>query len=246
MGSSDERLTFATTRDPKSALLVSTPLSTIAMAGALDQSGTPDPTDDTLPAWSAYGSTMDGFQKPDLSAPGRYMVAPVPANSTLATAAPDRVVGPGYMWMSGTSFSTPVVSAAAAQILARHPNFTPDQVKGALMLSANYLPNIAGMAGGVGEIDAGGAASIDNPPNPNIGLHAFVTTDPITGARTFDAASWNAYVTTHASWSVASWAEASWAEASWNVASWGAASWNVASWNASVDTMMATMASWDE
>src|SRR5919199_3208471 len=218
----------------------------VITVGALDQSGTPDPTDDTLPAWSAYGSTMDGFQKPDLSAPGRYMVAPVPANSTLATAAPDRVVGPGYMWMSGTSFSTPVVSAAAAQILARHPNFTPDQVKGALMLSANYLPNDAAMAGGVGEIDAGVAASIDNPPNPNEGFSAFLKTDALTGARTFDAVSWNEYVKANASWAQASWNAASWGAASWNAASWGAASWNAASWNASVDGMMTTLASYSE
>ena len=40
------------------------------------------------------------------------------------------------MWMSGTSFAAPLVSAAAASILVRHPSWTPDQVKGALMVSA--------------------------------------------------------------------------------------------------------------
>jgi serine protease AprX len=218
----------------------------VITVGALDQNGTSDPSDDSVPSWSAYGGTMDGFHKPDLAAPGRYMIAPVPATSTLAATAPDRVVEPGYMWMSGTSFSTPVVSAAAAQILARHPSFTPDQVKGALMLAANYLPNDPSMSGGVGEIDGGVASTIGNPPNPNEGLTPFVTGDPLTGSKVFDAASWNAYVSTHASWSVASWNAASWGSASWNAASWGAASWNAASWNASVDTMMATMATFDE
>src|SRR5919201_1653731 len=187
----------------------------VITVGALDQHMTSDPSDDTVPAWSAYGMTMDGFHKPDLSAPGRYMISSVPATASMPAAVPDRVVEPGYMWMSGTSFSTPVVSAAAAQILARHPRFTADQVKGALMLSANYLPNVDGMAAGVGEIDAAGATTIDNPPNPNVGLYQFVKTDPITGARAFDAASWNAFVATNASWSQASWADASWAEASW-------------------------------
>ena len=90
-------------------------------------------------------------------------------DGTIAKTVPDRVLAPGYMWMSGTSFSTPVVSAAAAQILARHPGFTPDQVKGALMLAANYLPNVSGGAAGVGEIDAGVASTFDDPPNPNVG-----------------------------------------------------------------------------
>src|SRR5205085_8231630 len=133
--------------------------------------------------------TWDGFSKPCLSAPGRYMVAPAPMDGSIAKTVPDRVMAPGYMWMSGTSFSTPVVSAAAAQILARHPNFSPDQVKGALMLTANWLPMVEGNAGGVGEIDAGVAATVDNPSNPNVGLYQFVAPDH-TGSREFHAAGW--------------------------------------------------------
>lgn len=33
----------------------------VITVGALDQSGTSDPSDDTVPSWSAYGKTMDGF-----------------------------------------------------------------------------------------------------------------------------------------------------------------------------------------
>jgi len=170
------------------------------------------------------------------------MVAPAPMDSTIAKMVPDRVLAPGYMWMSGRSFSTPVVSAAAAQILARHPGFTAAQVKGALMLAASYLPNVRGGAAGVGEIDAGVASTFDDPPNPNVGLYEFVAGNPVTGLRTFDAASWASYLASGASWAQASWAEASWAEASWNSASWAEASWAEASWNANLDNMMASMA----
>ncbi|HEY8630021.1 MAG TPA: S8 family serine peptidase [Gaiellaceae bacterium] len=218
----------------------------VITVGALDQNGTSDPSDDTVPPWSAYGKTMDGFGKPDVSAPGRYMLAPAPMDGTIAKTVPDRVLAPGYMWMSGTSFSTPVVSAAAAQILARHPGFTPDQVKGALMLAANYLPDASGNSAGVGEIDAGVASTFDAPPNPNVGLYKFVTSNAVTGLRTFDSASWAAYLATGASWAQASWAEASWAEASWNSASWAEASWAEASWSANLDSMMASMASFAE
>src|SRR5919204_6033539 len=140
----------------------------VITVGATDQHMTSDPSDDTVPYWSAYGTTMDGFSKPDVSAPGRYMIAPVPMTSTIATSEAPRIVAPGYIWMSGTSFATPVVSAEAAQIRARHPSWTPDQVKGAIMLSANYLPNVSGFAAGVGEVDGGTAATLDSAPNPNV------------------------------------------------------------------------------
>ena len=213
----------------------------VITVGALDQNGTSDPSDDTVPSWSAYGKTMDGFSKPDLSAPGRYMVAPTPMDSSIAKTVPDRIMAPGYIWMSGTSFSTPVVSAAAAQILARHPSFTPDQVKGALMLAANYLPAVNGYAGGVGEIDAGVASTIDNPPNPNVGLYQFVAPDA-GGGPSFNAASWAAYLATGASWAQASWSDASWAEASWAEASWAEASWAEASWSSNTDSMTSSLA----
>jgi serine protease AprX len=218
----------------------------VITVGALDQHMTADPSDDTVPAWSAYGTTMDGFSKPDVSAPGRYMIAPVPMGSTIATTVPARIVAPGYMWMSGTSFATPAVSAAAAQILARHPDWTPDQVKGALMLTANYLPNAPGFSGGVGEIDGAVASTVASPPNPNSGLYQFVSNDLATGKRTFNAASWAAYLSSGASWAQASWGEASWGAASWSAASWSAASWNAASWVASVSGQMTTLASYSE
>jgi serine protease AprX len=216
----------------------------VITVGALDQSQSSDPSDDTVPSWSAYGKTMDGFSKPDLSAPGRYMIAPTPMDGSIAQTVPDRIVSPGYIWMSGTSFSTPVVSAAAAQILARHPGFTPDQVKGALMLTANWLPNADGYAGGVGEIDAGVATAIGNPPNPNVGLYQFVSADA--NGRSFNAASWAAYLATGASWAQASWSDASWAEASWNEASWAEASWAEASWSSNTDSMTSTLARFAE
>ena len=111
----------------------------VITVGAIDQAQTSATGDDFVAPWSSYGHTVDGFAKPELSAPGRYLVMPVPAASTIATALPDRVVAPGYMWMSGTSFAAPVVAGAAAQLLARHPNWTPDEVKGALMQTARAL-----------------------------------------------------------------------------------------------------------
>ena len=213
----------------------------IITVGAVDQQQSSDPQDDVRAAWSSYGHTMDGFMKPEVMAPGRFLIMPVPENATIPQTVPDRVFAPGYMWMSGTSFAAPVVSGTAAQLLARHPNWTPDQVKGALMLTTVYL----GPQGGTGEIDAQAASLAVNPPNPNENLYPFVTRDSVTGERVFDQASWANYVATHASWASASWASASWANASWASASWASASWASASWANSVDTLM-SLASWNE
>jgi serine protease AprX len=201
----------------------------VITVGAADLGNTAKPKDDTIAPWSAWGSTKDGFSKPELSAPGRYMVGPVPATSSLALQRADHVVAPGYMQLSGTSFAAPVVAGTAAQIIARHPNFTPDQVKGALMATARELPDAVGRSAGVGEVNASKATALNSAPNPNRALSAFMTSSGGSGL-TFNAASWLDTAKTNASWDSASWDSASWLDASWNTASWASASWDSASW----------------
>jgi hypothetical protein len=169
--------------------------------------------------------------KPDMAAPGRYMVGPVPTGSTLVSERPDSVVAPGYMQMSGTSFAAPVVSGAAALLLAHKPGLTPDQVKGALMVTARPLGKSVGLAGGVGEVEVDRALDVDDPPNPNADLNRFVKRIWGSATPVFDALSWHRVAQSNASWNSASWNSASWNSASWNSASWNSASWNSASWN---------------
>ena len=205
----------------------------VITVGAVDVMTTGDPYDDTVPSWSAHGFTLDGFSKPDVGAPGRYMIMPVPMGATIPQALPERVVGPGYMWMSGTSFAAPVVAGAAAQILARHPEWGPDEVKGALMLTATYLAGAPDWEAGVGEIDAAYAASLDiTPPNPNENLRPFVEVDDATGHRVFNEAAWSRYVEevdpnwTQANWSAAAWSRAAWSRAAWSRAAWSRATFD--------------------
>ncbi len=137
-------------------------------------------------------------------------------------------MAPGYIQLSGTSFAAPVVAGSAAQVIARHPSWTPDQVKGALMASARPLPKSVGGAGGVGEVTASKAADIKSPANPNKALDNYLVSTLLGPA--FDSASWLDAVKTSASWDSASWDSASWVDASWDSASWDTASWDSASW----------------
>ena len=133
------------------------------------------------------------------------------------------------MELSGTSFAAPVVAGAAAQLLALHPDWTPDQVKGALMLTAKQAAGITTRAIGVGEVSVNDAAAVTTPPNANAALDQFLTNDPANGLL-FDAPTWVAAASADASWADASWTDASWADASWADASWADASWTDASW----------------
>jgi serine protease AprX len=191
--------------------------------------------DDFAAPWSAWGYTIDGFSKPELGAPGRFMVAAVPSGSTLVSERPSNVKPYSTMELSGTSFAATVVAAAAAQVLARHPEWTPDQVKGALMVSAKDTPAAARGSLGVGMVDAARAANVVDPPNPNAALNQFVVNAGDGSGRAFDAASWANVAQSDASWASASWASASWASASWANASWASASWASASYADNAD-----------
>jgi serine protease AprX len=218
----------------------------VITVGAADTGTYLSTSDDFMAPWSAYGFTLDGFAKPELAAPGRYMVGPVPPSATLYSERPDHVVDTGYMELSGTSFAAPVVSGIASLILGKYPTLSPDQVKGALMRGAMRLPKAAPLSAGSGEVNALRALYYAaNPPTANSALTRFVATDPTTGARVFDAASWASTAKANASWDSASWDSASWDSASWDSASWAEASWADSSWaSASWDSSSSASASW--
>src|SRR5919202_160378 len=200
----------------------------VTTVGANDIGGTVWTNDDTAAPWSVYGYTLDGFAKPELAAPGRYIVGPVPATSTLALERPASMEGTDYIQLSGTSFAAPVVAGAAAYLLAVHPTWTLDQVKGALMLTARPTPSAALMSEGVGEVNAAKAVDVDAP--------SWSTTarlDASWSTSSWGSASWSTASWSTASWSTASWSTASWATASWGTASWSTSSWGTASWGSS-------------
>ena len=89
---------------------------------------------DVMAAFSSRGPLGD-FIKPDVTAPGVQVFAgmtpqPVPTDITVGP--------PGQMYqaIAGTSMSSPHAAGVAALVKAAHPDWTPGQIKSALMTSS--------------------------------------------------------------------------------------------------------------
>ena len=147
----------------------------VITVGAIDIGGTARTYDDDRAPWSAYGRTQDGFWKPEICAPGRMMVGPDSDGLEPRSREGEKIKSPGYVELSGTSFSAPVISGIVAQILARNPGLTPDQVKGAVMrrardCSARREELVRRRSG---QRCAGGVQR-NETSNPNAGLNRFL------------------------------------------------------------------------
>ncbi|HEU6446162.1 MAG TPA: S8 family serine peptidase [Gaiellaceae bacterium] len=203
----------------------------VLTVGATDTGGSFTKRDDVAAPWSAWGYTRDGFAKPELVAPGRYIAAAVSSTAKLTRDRPDRVVEPGYMQLSGTSLAAPVVAGSAATILGVHPDWSPDQVKGALMLTTEPLPRATPRSVGVGSLNAHEAAAVVEPPNPNLALNQFLVPDP-SGSATpvFDASAWTQVVASDPAWSSVAWGSVAWGSAAWSSVAWGSVAWGSVAW----------------
>ncbi|WP_162794775.1 S8 family peptidase [Nonomuraea lactucae] len=103
---------------------------------------------DQLASFSSQGPRKgDGAVKPDITAPGVEIVA---------AAAKGTADGP-YRPESGTSMATPHVAGAAAILAQKHPDWTGEQLKAALMSGAKPKEGLSPYQQGAGRVDVPGA-----------------------------------------------------------------------------------------
>ena len=87
--------------------------------------------------FSSIGPARDGFQKPDLVAPGMAMVSALTADANPPT--PNEYVVPGakYTMQQGTSMAAPMVAGVIALMFEKNPTLTADEVLQILRSSAS-------------------------------------------------------------------------------------------------------------
>ena len=199
--------------------------------GAVDDQGTKNTTDDALADWSSRGTTQDGFQKPEVVAPGAHIVSNLAPKSAFASMCPSCIVSGQYIRAGGTSMSAPMVAGAAAVMLEAYPAMTPDQVKGALVATARNTLN--------GGLEVSVASLVQTNVSiaaVNVGLVPNEIVDPSSGEIDYTRSRWSrsrwssAMGTLRSSWSRSSWScncsktasgaidptRSSWSRSSWS------------------------------
>jgi minor extracellular serine protease Vpr len=112
--------------------------------------------------FSSPGPRRDGVQKPDLTGPGKVVMASLSRDATLWNGLPWLVEADSvHVGLLGTSVSGPQVAAAIAILLQIEPRLTPEEARDLLRLSARtdrFVPAaLPDPAWGAGKLDAAAA-----------------------------------------------------------------------------------------
>jgi subtilisin family serine protease len=124
-------------------------------------------------AWAPFSNTDPVFN--DIAAPGVGIITTIPRS--LAPTGSSLDAPPGYMVQAdgtvmGTSFAAPHVSAAAAVLIARHPELSPTQVMWILEHTTRRLGDAAGQGRdrltGFGLLNVTAAVQLADGPAANL------------------------------------------------------------------------------
>jgi subtilisin family serine protease len=110
------------------AFLAANPDATASFTAGAATQGQPD----VMAAFSSRGPAGE-FIKPDVTAPGVQILAGHTPTPEAVTEGP---AGNYFQAIAGTSMSSPHVAGAAALLAALNPNWTPGDIKSALMMTA--------------------------------------------------------------------------------------------------------------
>jgi serine protease AprX len=202
-------------------------------AGAVDDRGTPFVGDDEVPSWTGRGPTNFGDAKPDAAAPGSHLVSLRAPGSTIDRDNPSARIGELYFRGSGTSMSAAVTTGVAALVLAARPDFSPDELKQALVSSATPLDGADRFAVGAGVVNATAAADeVTDDGHGHRGHHG--GNGNVGGSNGWDSRIWNARVWDGRVWSGRVWNGRTWDSRVWDSRVWNARIWDSRVWNSRV------------
>lgn len=139
---------------------------------------TPAPELGAAAFFSSAGPNARGAFKPDLVAPGAFVISALARSADprrgaagifsggLCAGLGCQIISDGYALTAGTSMAAPMLSGAAALLLALRPELTASELRGLLIAGAGSLPiapDVASRAGG-GTLDVGASARAANAP----------------------------------------------------------------------------------
>ncbi|MFN8597443.1 MAG: S8 family peptidase [Anaerolineae bacterium] len=187
----------------------------IITVGASDENGTAARSDDVVTNFSAHGVTLDGFQKPNIIAPGKNIVSTLAESSWWRNNYNDRFVDGIYFRASGTSMAAPMVTGAVALLLQDEPNLTPDQVKYRLTHTGTLIQGAPG----------------DSISYPYLDVYAAVTGATTQSSNTGIAASQLLWTGSNpVTWGSVQWGSVQWGSVQWGSVQWGSVQWGSVQW----------------
>ncbi|HVF05515.1 MAG TPA: S8 family serine peptidase [Frankiaceae bacterium] len=223
----------------------------VIAVGAEDPRGTRQVQDDVVPAFSSRGSAT---RYVDLVAPGVSVHGLRAPGSWIDQNYPAAQAGARFFKGSGTSQAAAVVSGAAALLLQRYPNLTPDQVKAHLMGTATAFSGSTQRQRGAGVINMkkalntapptaaaatqahGAGAGTGSLEAARGSYHIGDENSLLTGEKdifgnAFDSASWAAATATGTAWNAGTWMGTVWTGDGFNSTDWTGAAWSGAAWS---------------
>ncbi len=184
-----------------------------------------------VPEWSAKG---DGERNPDLVAAGRSIASYGVPGSTIDSLYPQARLQNGQLFLgSGSSQAAAATSGAAAVLLARHPEMTPDDLKKTMLKWATDMWNEPVEVAGEGLVDVMAAywhpAEGEQTHTRANGEDATSTVGPT--SATWSGGTWSSGTWSGATWSGTTWSGGTWSGATWSGATWSGATWSGATWS---------------
>jgi serine protease AprX len=227
----------------------------VMTVGSIDDGATASYGDDVPASWSSFGTTQDGFTKPELLTPGVGIISDMSSSSRLYQQHPSNVVDQYYFSMSGTSMSAGVMSGVAALVLQSHPDWKPGQLKCTLISTSRPLAGNNSMF----RVPRAGDASSQSMPTcdsdtgiaPSVGFGRIVQVGFIAGAldqmgpvaaATYLNVSLNdlglanfvpgtTFDLSMVNWSAIKWDAIKWDSIKWDSIKWDSIKWDSIKWD---------------
>jgi serine protease AprX len=230
----------------------------VITVGAVDDKTTPGHGNDVIASFSGAGPTLSNrLPKPDVVASGKSVVSSRSPGSYIEKSFPNAIIGERYMKGSGTSFSAGIASGAAALVLQRNWNLSPNQVKHRLIRTANDLDGVASNLQGHGHVDANTATMTNTTDSANQNVKPAVgggslqgssgsscfrneageceTDEVVNKAFGFDSEAyfgpnWAGSQWTGSQWTGSQWTGSQWTGSQWTGSQWAGSQWTGSQW----------------